>query len=79
MARTTDGRASNGGARSGAGRLPTSIPLSGPAIIYLREITRQRTGRREVTQAHMGAVLEEIFMEWAQQQRHEPPTGPVES
>jgi hypothetical protein len=69
MSRNSDGRASNGGARPGAGRLPTSIPLSGPAVIYLRELTRQRLGRQEVTREEMGATIEGLFAEWAAQQR----------
>jgi hypothetical protein len=61
MARDSDGRASNGGARPGAGRLPTSIPISGPGIIYLRELTRSRLGRQEVTRNEMGATMEELL------------------
>lgn len=78
MTKRSDGRASNGGARPGAGRLPTSFTLSRPAAIYLRELTRSRLGRMEVTQAHMGAVLEEIFMAWSRQQTHEPPAPELE-
>lgn len=54
------------GARGG--RIPTSIPLSGPAIIYLRELTRARLARREVTREEMGATLEAIFMEYGKAQ-----------
>lgn len=68
MNRRSDGRASNGGARPGAGRLPTSIPISGPGVIYLRELTRARLGRQEVTRDEMGATMEELFKEWARQQ-----------
>lgn len=68
MSKHSDGRASNGGARPGAGRLPTSIPISGPGVIYLREVTRARLGRMEVTRDEMGATMEELFEEWARQQ-----------
>ena len=43
------------------GRLPTSVPLSGPAVIYLRELTRQRLGRLRVTRAEMGETVEELI------------------
>lgn len=68
MTKRTDGRASNGGARPGAGRLPNTFTLSRPAVIYLRELTRRRVGRPEVTRDEMSATLEGIFQEWAQQQ-----------
>ena len=61
MSRRNDGRAANGGARPGAGRLPTSVPLSGPAIIFLRELTRARLGCMDVTRAEMGETVEEMM------------------
>ena len=61
MSNRNDGRAANGGPRPGAGRLPTSIPLSGPAIIYLRELTRARLGRMEVTRVEMGETVEAMM------------------
>lgn len=73
MSKRSDGRASNGGARPGAGRLPTSIPISGPGVIYLRQLTRARLGRQEVTRDELGATMEEIFKAWARQQPDERP------
>ena len=73
MARKTDGRAANGGVRPGAGRLPTTFTLSRPGVIYLRELTRARLGRRDVTRDEMSATLERAFMDYARQQDHEAP------
>lgn len=55
------------------GRLPTHFRLSRPAVIYLRELTRARLGRREVTREEMSETLETAFMEWGRQQTHEDP------
>lgn len=53
------------------GRLPTRFRLSRPAVLYLRELTRARLGRREVTREEMSEMLEAAFTEWSRQQTHE--------
>lgn len=62
------GNENSGGARDGAGRKDAPRPkVTKPAAIYIRELTRNRLKRKDVTKEEIDATLEMIIQEYAKQ------------
>lgn len=57
--------------RPGNGRLRQMFKLSPPAAIYIRELTRSRLQRREITAEDLNETVEQIVMAYAQADRTE--------
>lgn len=55
----------SGGARQGSGPIMRRFTLPSPAAIYLRELTRSRLGRKDVTKDEVNETLEGIVREYA--------------
>ena len=61
------GNSNSGGARHGAGRIRRRYTISAPAAIYMRELTRARCKRKDVTDQELEETLELIIQFYAEQ------------
>ena len=69
------GNSNSGGARQGAGRIRRRYTISAPAAIYVRELTRARRKRKDVTDQELDETIEVILQFYAE---HNAPKAPRE-
>lgn len=62
----------SGGARAGSGPAPFATIIGGPGAIYLRELTRRRLDRRDVTREECAETLRGILAHFAVHHHDEP-------
>jgi hypothetical protein len=55
----------HGGARRGSGPAPFAQIIGAPGAAYLRELTRARLGRRDVTRDECAETLRGALAHWA--------------
>ena len=66
------GNKNSGGARRGTGPVRVRFTLDGPAAIYVRQLTRSRLNRRDVTADELNETLRQV-VEYHAQHAPEPP------